>query len=248
MDLFHWRNLNKDCKFYPTKKQYFGRYLWRVEFNILKVHLVTADYIYDISKTVARELLEAQRLYQQHNLHAKKSGYQYYHLYNQLEEWEKVNAPALERIRSLMKEFNNTRMKFRIEGDRLQIYTETEDDLKEICDAICFPESIKNITGPKEGTEDALRNGEVYMAKIDHKFKIMLRDGNYDFETKQHILNQLSQRKDIKIPRAVERELGKKYPALWGAYIYANDDSIITILSLIAPGIVGKIHPVAHFQ
>ena len=175
-------------------------------------------------------------------------GYDYYSKRHRLEELGQVNAPALERVRSLMKAFNNTRMKFRVEGDRLQIYTETEDDLKEICDAICFPESIKNITGPKEGTEDALRNGEVYMAKIDHKFKIMLRDGNYDFETKQHILNQLSQRKDIKIPRAVERELGKKYPALWGAYIYANDDSIITILSLIAPGIVGKIHPVAHFQ
>mgnify|MGYP003351308617 CR=1 FL=1 len=73
-------------------------------------------------------------------------------------------------------------------------------------------------------------------------------DFNYDFDVKQNILNQLKHRKDVKIPAALQRELGKKYPALWGGYIYADDDSIVTILSLIAPGIVGKIHPIGHFQ
>ena len=72
------------------------------------------------------------------------------------------------------------------------------------------------------------------------------RDGNYDTHTKQSILNQLSQRDDVKIPPQLRRELGKKYPALWGAYLYSNDDSIVTILSLISPGIVGNIHPIDH--
>jgi hypothetical protein len=168
--------------------------------------------------------------------------YDYYGKYSR-ENWDGVDEILLDRIRTLMQTFKDI-AKFRVEWNNMQVYAESEEDLKRIAEAICYDDGIQSLSSPKPGTEDALRSGHVFMNKIDYKFKIMLRDGNYPVHVKESILNQLGQREDVKIPPNLLRELGKKYPALWGAYFYANDDSIVTILSLISPGIVGKIHPI----
>jgi hypothetical protein len=140
------------------------------------------------------------------------------------------------------------KVKFRTEGNRLQVYAENEQDLQAVSQAISANEHMTVLCMPKPGTEDALRNNVVFMNTIDYKYKIILRDGNYTADTKQSVLAQLRARDDVKIPYNLIRELGKKYTALWGGYFYSNDDSIATILTLISPGIVGKIHPIDHLQ
>jgi hypothetical protein len=76
----------------------------------------------------------------------------------------------------------------------------------------------------------------------------MLRDGDYDLETKELIWRQLRANKDVMVPLHLDNLLKKKYSYLWSSYFYTNDDSIVTVLALVAPGIIGKIHPIEHLQ
>lgn len=244
MDLLHWHNLNKNIKFEPTKKQYFNRYLWRLVYEIKKISLATDKYVFDIPNYVR----EKRRIEHDTKKYPPTSGGYYGYYYKpERETWEGVDEVLIDRVRTITNTFKDT-VKFRSEHNTLQVYAETEDDLKRVASAICADEYVTHINSPKPGTEDALRNGHVYMSKINYKYKVILRDGNYDTQTKQSIWNQLSQRDDVKIPPQLKRELSKKYPALWGAYFYTNDDSIITILALICPSIVGKIHPIDQLQ
>lgn len=244
MDSLHWRNLNGQVKFEYTKKQYFNRYLWRLVYTIPRVQLATDKNVADVIEYVRhnRKLESERRKY--------NSGYDHYSTYSSFHnrhDYNGVDEILVDRVRTVMKTFKET-AKFRVEWNTMQVYAESEADLKRIAEAICHYDGIVSLSSPKPGTEDALRNGHVYMNKIDYKYKIILRDGNYATHIKESVLNQLSQRDDVRIPPNLRRELCKKYPALWGAYFYTNDDSIVTILSLISPGIVGKIHPVDQLQ
>jgi hypothetical protein len=254
MDLSHWRNLNQEISFRNTKKQYYNRFLWRAEFHIKKVGCVTDSYIMDMityiegAKTLAKVALENKAA-----LEKSKNINLWFPEIDQRRhidriEWLESDASLLDHVRNVVRASTDN-IKFRVEKNVLQIYTETEDDLKQICNSINYSIGLKNITGPKAGTEQDLRDGCMIMgSKTKYKFKILLSDGTYDFTTKKNILNQLKNHKNIKVPESTRRSLSTKYPALWGAYIYTNDDSIATILSLVAPGIVGKIHPIIHLN
>jgi hypothetical protein len=244
MDLSYWVNLNETIKFEPTKKQYFNRYSWRLVYAIDKVHLAVDKNIVDLISHI-RAI--------KHNASLEKKysnalgGYNYYSYHHRIENWQSVDAILIDRVRTVMRVFKD-RVKFRTEGSKLQVYASSEQDLKEISQAISAYENMKIISSPKPGTEDALSNGVVFMNNIDYKYKVILRDGNYNTTIKQSILAQLLARDDVKLPPNLVRELRKKYPALWNAYFYSNDDSIATILTLISPGIIGKIHPIDQLQ
>lgn len=235
-----WAKLNPSIKFRPTKKQYFNRYLWRLVYKIDRVYVASEkryapnviDYINTqraVENMRAHEILLAQC----------RGPWVHRSL------WGGVNETLVARVRQVMETYKD-RVKFRTEGDSLQIYAETEQDLVEVSVAINYDIGMELLCSPISGTEEALRNGHVFMKKINHKYKIVLRDGVYDVGIKRSILAQLTQREDVKIPENLRRELLKSYPALWGAYFYSNDESIVTMLSLISPGIVGKIHTIDH--
>jgi hypothetical protein len=228
MAISYWADLNHLIKFENTKKQYFSRYLWRLVYRIPRVSVVSDRYVTDIVDYL-------------HEVKRDSSSY------NSTSYWADADIDVLSRLRVVVND-NKHRAKFRTEGDLLQVYTETEQDLIDIAKEINQYRSIKTVTGPQPGTEDALRNGVVYMSKIDYKYKIVLRDGNYPLEIKRNILAQLRAHDDIKIPSSLAQMLVKKYPALWGGYFYCNDDRIATFLTLMSPGIIGKIHAVEHLQ
>jgi hypothetical protein len=245
MDTSYWVNLNKTIKVVPTKKQYFNRYLWRLVFNIKKVSVASDKWVHDVVHYVSEHKKE-ERERSKYNLNQQGYASSYGYSYRR-ENWVDSDPHLIDRVRTTMRTFKD-RAKFRTESDYLQVYAESEQDLQAISQAISGYEHMQVINMPTPGTEDALRNNVVFMNKINYKYKIILRDGNYDLNTKRSILMQLNARDDVKLPPNLKRELGKKYSALWGAYFYSNDDSIATILSLISPGIVGKIHPVEHLQ
>jgi hypothetical protein len=158
-----------------------------------------------------------------------------------------MNAYELDRIRTIR---NNLPEKYlmRNEKDLLRVFAETEDDLKAIAEQIHLYDII-SITGPQPGSEQALLDGSIMMGKkTNYKYKVMLRDGDYDLETKELVWRQLRANKDVMVPLHLDNLLKKKYSYLWSSYFYTNDDSIVTVLALVAPGIIGKIHPIEHLQ
>jgi len=105
---------------------------------------------------------------------------------------------------------------------------------------------LRTVTSPVAGTEAALRAGTIYMGKgIAHRYKVLLRDGNYDLAAKRNIWTQLHAYGDeVRVPESTFRLLHSGFSGIWGAYFYTNDLGIATMLALIEPRIVGKIHPI----
>jgi hypothetical protein len=239
MALSYWGKSNPNIKLETTKKQYFNRYLWRLVYDLPGASLISDKRVSDIVEYVR----ERRRQVKDHSYYSLANSYYAMHR----ERYAGVDEESLARIRLTMNSFKDL-VKYRVEHNTMQIYAENEADLIRVSQAIGHDGSIVSISSPQPGTEDALRNGNVIMNKIDYKYKIVLRDGNYSTETKNSVLMQLDQREDVKVPKNLRVMLGKRFPALWGGYFYANDDSIVTVLSLISPGIVGKIHPIDHLQ
>ena len=155
----------------------------------------------------------------------------------------------LQTIRNIRSTYKDS-IKVRCEDPWVQFYTETEDELKVIAQSLGNEQCILSVTGPIPGTESLLTGDKIIASqKIQHRYKIMLRDGNYNQNIKSHILNLLESMGDeVKIPASLRYGLTREYTGMWGTFLYANDDSITTMLNLVHPGIVGKIHEVVHLE
>lgn len=235
MDLSYWVNLSKDIKPHFTKKIYFGRYLWRLEYTLIGASLITDTSVADI-----QNYIEHRKTFNQ------KSDYYAYKSYaRDMARYHKMDAAILDKMRTIRRLYAD-KIKMRVEGDLMQVFAETEDDLKMISEAIGIYD-ITDISYPKPGTENALQNGTVFMGKnTKYKYKVILRDGDYTVAAKQAMLAQFDANDDVQVPNQLRTMLTKKYTYLWGSYFYTNDTAIVTMISLIAPGIVGKIHPIEH--
>jgi len=136
-------------------------------------------------------------------------------------------------------------MKMRIEDPGVQIYAETEDDLKSFVLKTFDGDYhwLKIVTGPKAQADlDLLMTGCVIKPKrrLDFKFKFIIRDGRYSHETRTSVLNILEAQGDqVRIPPATLNMLSKqKHDYIWNAYFYANDEAIHLMVSLVAPTMV----------
>lgn len=138
--------------------------------------------------------------------------------------------------------------KFRIEEPTLSIYAEEEKELYDF--AYNFYKSIKNnkhikrIHRPK--TEEHLKlldqGYTVKQNKFGYKYKIMLREGRYNYAVKQQLHNYLKNLgTDVLLPRHLEEALEKPYDSFWGSYFYSKDTDILTMIALINPHFVRSV-------
>ena len=235
MDISFWNSLNSDIKFKSTKKQFWGKYLWRMEIQANCANVAC----YDDPKN-AVEILK----YQMHNRSNFGGSWRSPYWHNHTNKYENVDFGLLQNIR-LIKENFKANIKTRIEDSSVQFYACSENELKSIS-ALLPKDCILYITGPVAGTEELLNSDVIIAPKIPFKYKVILRDGTYALPLKEQILNLLESQEDLKITAGLRHNLKRPYPGMWGAFFYANDLGITTMLSLMSPGIVGKIHEVVQ--
>ena len=241
MDTSFWNKikpgLTPTIEFKSTKKQFFGRYLWRLEIRAECSDLINACYK-DMMGEVARRRLRDQ---------SRNYGGSW--RYNNVARYDRVDYVLLQTIRNIRDTYKDT-IKVRCEDPWVQFYAETEDELKVIAQSLGNDECVLAVTGPAPGTEELLSSDKIIASKkIQHRYKIMLRDGNYNRDIKAQILTLLdSMGEEVKIPLSLRHGLGRDYTGMWGTFLYANDESVITMLNLLHPGIVGKIHELVHLE
>jgi hypothetical protein len=247
MDSSFWDNVGT-VKQQTTKKMFFGRYLWRLEYDAVGASMVNDKSIEDIHKYV--KFIQDNVKDQTNTL----GGYSY-----RYDPWGYANRGKLRLANAdpyvlsqfrIVRDLWDDRIKTRGEHDCYQWYTETEDDAKDIVSQLKYNSGLRTVTGPVAGTEAALRAGTIYMGKgITHRYKVFLRDGSYDRNTKRSIWAQLHAYGDeVRVPESTFRLLNSGFSAIWGAYFYTNDLGIATMLALIEPKIVGKIHPIERLN
>jgi hypothetical protein len=240
MDTLFWKSLKSnskpDIEFKTTKKQFFGQYLWRLE-----VHAECSDLINPCYKDMMAEVAKRR-------IRAQARNYGGSWRYSNVDRYDRVDYVLLQTIRNLRESRKD--IKIRCEDPWVQFYAETEDDLKIIAQILSKEESILAVTGPVPGTEDMLTGDKIIASKkIQHRYKIMLRDGNYNRDSKSQILALLENMgTEVRIPASLRHGLTREYSGMWGTFFYANDESVTTMLNLLHPGIVGKIHEVIHLD
>ena len=240
MDLSFWDNIGT-VKQQTTKKMFFGRYLWRLEYDAIGASMVNDKSIEDLHRYV--KFIQYNVKDQPFSIGIFK--YDPWTHNKGKKRLADADPDVLSQFRTVRDLWGN-RIKTRGEYDWFQWYTETEDEAKDIVSQLKYNSGLRTVTGPAEGTEAALRAGTIYMGKgITHRYKVLLRDGSYDRDTKRNIWAQLLAYGDeVRVPENTFRMLNSGFSAIWGAYFYTNDLGIATMLALIEPRIVGKIHPI----
>lgn len=233
MDTLFWQTFNPKIKFGVTKKQFYGRFLWRLELECSGSDL--ASKVYDNSDI---NMLAAKRK-------NPVSNNLFYSWRNLATLRCPTNIELVESLRNI-RLTHGDKIKLRTENPCAQIYTATEDDLKIISGELYSANCAIRITGPNLGTEELLQHDKIINnGRIKHQYKVVLRDGNYDVKTKAQILALLDAQDDIvKLTAGLRHGLCRPYPGTWGLFFYTNDLGIVTLLNLMQPGLVGKIHEV----
>jgi len=161
---------------------------------------------------------------------------------------DSIDVGLLHAVRELKD--NNPNVRMRVEEPEIQFYAETETELKSLANQLAakYNAVLLSMSGPASAdTVELLKTGVIIRKKeFGYKYKIVLRDGRCEVETKQQILNYLENMgtDEVKVSPGTERMLNSKYNGFWGVWFYANDEKVTTFLELILPGCVLNIHPV----
>lgn len=234
MDTLYWIQLNPNVEFEHTKKQYFKKYLYKLE-----VYAPGGRQIDHKLSSVA-DALEHRRARSKFINYGGswRDRYDQHFL-------DSADPEFLELIRQLKK--SNKNIKVRVEEPSISIYTETLDELKSIIANFKneHHKYIEKLTYPANlQQEELLKDGAILVSKPQkYAYKVLLRDGRYSAETKMQILNYLEGLEDlVKLSKGSHSMLNRPFTSMWGVFFYTNDPKVTTFLNLLSPGLILNIH------
>ena len=234
MDIFYWTQLNPNIEFSYTKKQYFKKYLFKLD-----VYAPGGRQI-DHSVSCVREALDHRRIRSKYYNYGGSWRDQYDRQF-----LDHADADFLEQLRKIKRE--NKNIQVRVEEPSLSIYAESIDDLKAVVAQFdtSHVKYIERLTYPANDQQsELLKSGAILVKKPQkYAYKVMLRDGRYSLETKTQILNYLDGLEDlVKVSKGSRDMLSRSFTSMWGVFFYTNDPKVITFLNLLSPGLVLNIH------
>jgi hypothetical protein len=160
-----------------------------------------------------------------------------------------ANIPLLEKIREFATERSDS-FCIRVQEPWVHIYSVTEQDAKNIIDLLPLNSktTVTSVHVPQDQTAANLLLENKILKKSrrnPYQFKIYLREGRVDLNTKNQLLNYLESLGDqVRLPPASRKAFTNGFTGFWGVYLYTNDTSITTFLELISPGITANINEI----
>jgi hypothetical protein len=237
MATLFWIQYNPKITVDHTLKKYFGKYLYK-----LVVYAPAGRLIDSKPRESMVQALERRR-----TIYSQVSQNSWWGA-RQNRDLDHANIELLEILRSIRLN-RPVGIKLRVEEPRVQIYAETEKQLEDLVTAhfgTRFCNHVEAMSGPaNEECADILNSGAIIRKKdIGYKYKVILRDGRYDFDAKQSILQYLLNlgEDQVHLPKSGYDMLNKSTSYLWNLYFFVNDPQVTSFLGLIQPGIVSNIH------
>lgn len=237
MDLSFWSKLTPGIIYEPTRKQFYNRFCYKL---VMQVH---CGRIINDKGSISVELQHRRNLRDR-----RRYNYGGSWMSRHVDNVEAADERQLETLRSIRNGYDS-RIKMRVEEPWVQIYAEDIQTLQDIANrfpqdlhskfiSISFPDSVESQRLLEEG-KILTRPGN----KIEYKYKVFFRDGSYSPEIKKAVCNYLDNLgKDVKVSQATRSMLLNGHNFIWGCFVYVNDPALLTMVSIIGPGMVGKIH------
>jgi hypothetical protein len=230
MDTFDWTKFNHKVVIKSTKKRMFGRFYYTVKYFCPGGRIIHTDG--DIPTAIE----ERKMLHRHFNYGGSWRATR--------ERLDEIDSAQLEAFKAIKDQYQD-QIRLRVEEPYVTFYAETEEKLVELANTLKdWRKNISTVTRTTAAEKEILdRNCIIARTDPGYKYKIVLRDGT--FKNKASLCGYLEQIKDqVRISDGVWRNLEKPYPFIWGAWIYANDPDIATMLNIIEAGIVSNIHEV----
>jgi hypothetical protein len=237
MDLSFWSKVAPGIVYEPTRKQFYNKFCYKL------VMRAECGRIVNDKGSVQDELAKRRRT--RDNVRYNYGGSW---LSRHLESIEGASEIQLETLRSIRNGYGN-QIKMRIEEPWVQIYTKDYQTLQDVANR--FPsdlqQKIMSVSFPESAEkQELLEQGKILVRpsnKITYRYKVFLRDGNYSSDLKRSVFNYLvGLGTDVKVSTATANMLLNGHSFMWGGFLYVNDPAVLTMVSIISPGIIGKIH------
>jgi hypothetical protein len=235
MDISFWTQYNPKITVEHTSKKYYGQYLYKIV-----VYAPAGRLIH--SKGDLTEAFEQRSQLIKTINHGGWWGNRYDR------DIANTNIDLLSTLRNVHNDPTST-VKIRIEEPRIQLYAETDTELKSFLNTHFKPEwntLVEVVSGPRDHEAEKIlnSNGIIRKKDIGYQYKIILKDGRYSTEVKAQVLRYLLELgpDEAKVTKSVINMLGQSSHFLWNAYFYANDPNLASFITLINPGMVGNIH------
>jgi hypothetical protein len=237
MDLSFWSKLKPGIIYEPTRKQFYNRFCYKL---VMQAH---CGRIINDKGSISDELQHRRNLRDR-----RRYNYGGSWMARHVDNVDAADERQLEILRSIRNGYDN-RIKMRVEEPWVQIYSEDVQTLEDIANR--FPQDLHSnfisISYPESDEQKKLlESGKILVKstnKIGYKYKVFLRDGNYSSEIKQSVHDYLiALGSEVKVSGGTRAMLKNGHNFIWGCFLYVNDPAVMTMVSLISPGMVGKIH------
>lgn len=239
MDILYWINLNPNIEFKNTEKIFFKKYLCRA------VIFCPGGRTIHEQGPIYRNIDRRRNLYRSFNYAGSWAP-------RSSKSIERADIKMLETLRNIVSTPMSVRL--RVEEPLIQIYGETEQDIKDFIERLDFDHQshIKELTVPKNQEHaDLLRDNKILKKtrRNNYRYRVVFKEGRLDLATKSNILKYLDSLDDIVfVPAGTRNQLSNGFTGFWGAYFYTNDPNILTFLELIHSGAIANINEIVTVE
>ena len=239
MDSSYWRNSYSGLVVRPTRKLFYGQFLWRI-----CMYIPGSGVINQRTGTV------------QENIEFRMRNWHNWPNYNWAGSWggavgprpqlqNSIDLNQLLLVQDLCDQLGK-QIRVRIEEPHVQFYANDEQTIRYIAERFAgYPLCVMEVNGPEnDRCQQLLISGAIIrQSPASHRYKINLRDGRYGVAVKQQILTYIDSLGDqIHLTDSCRHQLRSDHDMMWNVHFLTNDSDIRIFLSLINPNLVRNFH------
>jgi hypothetical protein len=235
----NWAKAFPLAKVKPTRKQFYDRYSFCLEYRCVGGRIIKAAK--SSSEDDLLEAIDARII--------RDSMYKTYR-WNRSNILKETDVNFIQLLEFVKLKFDpNNRIHIRIEEPSIRFYSDNEDDLYHIATGRFrgFAHELLSVYRPGDNLQlTQIETGHIIMKQdVGYRYKFILRDGTYGHGNALALKKYLDQLGDlVKISKTVDRSFNSRSNFMYRIWFYSNDYDIKTMIDLIEPGAVLKIHTI----
>jgi hypothetical protein len=242
-----WTDLAPNVKCIATTKQFFGKYLYKIDVDVPAARILLDRRTKTIKWLLNERINEAKDTIDRLANWGRQQNIPFSGWYRVINDSSLVQ---LEYYKKIIEQHKGA-IKIRIEEPTLSIYCDDEQILFDIAGNDPL-QRLERVFKPESATaQTVLKSGEIIVRKpTDYLYKIVFREGKVtNKDNNLQIYNYLTSLGDeVKMTQGCATNLKYRQHWMTSCYFYAKDTQVLTFLNLIAPEKVSGIFKLVYLE